>query len=148
MGIVLGKAPYAEKTVADAVLLVAIDGSKFGHAHRKIAVAALLCLIYLNMERAVHRLYVILFDVRVVSVALLNLHAREHTLFIETEVTGSLPEIAAADVRRIYDFVTGVIMFLTPVFLNRDTDTSALGEPMNEAGAYGFRNREELELPA
>ena len=59
-----------------------------------------------------------------------------------------LPEIAAAYVRRKDDFVAGLIMLLTPVLLNGNTDTRTLGKPMHKARTHRIGNGEKLKLLA
>ena len=146
--IVLREAAHAEKSVAHAVLLVAVDGSEFRQTHRQIAVGTLLELIDLDVERAVHGLYVVFLDIRVVARTFLHLHAGEHAFLVKTEMPRSLPEIGAADVRGVNNFVSRLVMALAPVFLDGDADARTLGEPVREPGAYRFGDGEKLKLLA
>ena len=108
----------------------------------------LLELVALDVERAVHRLDVVFLDVCVVAVPLLHLHAGKHAFLVEREVSGSLPEIRLADMRRIDDLVSRLVVALAPVVLNGDANARTARKPMREPGADGVGDREELEIAA
>ena len=142
--IVLREAADAEHAVADAVLLVAVDRAELAVADRQVAVRALLELIALDVERAVHRLDVVVLDVGVIAFALLNVHHREHTVLVEAEVARSLPEVRLADVRRVDDLIAGLVVLLAPVVLNRHADACATRQPVREARTDGIVDGKEL----
>ncbi len=134
--------------MAHAVLLVAVHRAELGQAHRQVAVAALLELVDLDVERAVHRLDVVLLYIGVVARALLDLHAGEHAVFVEAQMPRRLPEDRTAHMGRIDDLVAGLVVFLAPVFLDRHADARALREPVHEPGTDLLRDGEQFQLLA
>ncbi len=146
--VVLREAADAEKPVAHAVLLVAIDGAEFGEAQREVAVGALLELIDLDVEGAVHRLDIVVLHECVVAAAFLHLHDREHAVFVEREVPGGFPEIGFADVRGVDDLVAGFVVLLAPVFLDGDADSRAFRQPVRQPRAHLVGDCEKLQLAA
>src|SRR3990172_751557 len=57
--VVLREAANAEEAVEDAGSLVAVHGAELRHADGQFAVAAEGVLVHLDVERAVHRLHVV-----------------------------------------------------------------------------------------
>ena len=145
--VVLREAAHAEKAVAHAVLLVAVDRAELGVADRQVAVAALLELVALDVERAVHRLDVVVLNVGVAALALLHLHDGEHAVLVEREVAGGLPEIRLADMRRVDDLVARLVVLPAPVVLDSDAHARAARQPVRETRTHRVGDREEAELP-
>ena len=78
MGIVLGEAPDPHQTVHHTGALVAIHRSKLRPADGQFPVAAQFAGVGEHVERAVHRLELVL--------PLVHLHRAEHALGVEVEV--------------------------------------------------------------
>ena len=78
VGIVLGEAPHPHQTVHHAGPLVAIHRSKLRPADRQFPVAAQFAGVGEHVERAVHRLELVL--------PFVHLHRAEHALGVEVEV--------------------------------------------------------------
>ncbi len=63
VGVVLGEAADPEQAVQRAAPLVAVDGAELGPAQGQVAVGAHPRLVDLDVERAVHRLHVVVLPV-------------------------------------------------------------------------------------
>ena len=92
MGVVLGHAAHAGETLQHAGFLVAVDRAEFEEPHRQLAVGALVALVHEDVERAVHRLEVVLLPP-------VELHGRVHALGEPIQVARLLEQRALGDVR-------------------------------------------------
>ena len=127
VGVVLGEAAHADQAVQHAGALVAVDRAQLAQPHRQVAVAALLVLVDQDVERAVHGLELVF--------GVVQLHAREHVLRVETGVAGGLPEIDARHVRRVDQRVAALqVLVAHPVF-ELLADDAALGVEEDQARA-------------
>ena len=144
--VVLREAAHAEEAVANAVLLVAVDRPQLGVADGQVAVGAVLELVALDVERAVHGLDVVVLLVSPLALALADFHDGEHALLVEAEVTRRLPQGGLAHVRRVDDLVARLQMFPPPVVLDGHADARATRQPVREAGTHLLGDREEFEL--
>ena len=73
VGVVLGHAPHPGQALQHAGLLVAVDRAELEEPHRQLAVGALVAPVHEDVERAVHRLEVVLLPA-------VQLHRRVHPL--------------------------------------------------------------------
>ena len=80
-----GKVARWKKTVKDTGPFISVDGSQFPIADRQIAVTTQMRLVDHDVERAIHRLELIL--------AIFNLHRCEHVVAVIIDVAASFPEI-------------------------------------------------------
>ena len=78
----------AQQPVQRAQALVAVDRAQLRQPHRQVAIRAHLRLVDQDVERAVHRLHVVVAGVR--------LHRRIHVVRVLREVPGGLPQHATA----------------------------------------------------
>ena len=138
MRVVLGEAADAHQAVQHAGLLEAVHGAELGPAQRQVAVGAGRALVDLYVERAVHRLGVIIYAV--------DVHRRVHRVFVELEVAGGQPEVLAADMRGVHQAVAALEMFVLPVGLDLVAHPRAVGMPQHQAGADEFVDAEKIEL--
>ena len=141
VGVVLGHAPHPGQAVHHARLLVAVDGAELEEPHRQLAVGALAALVDEDVERAVHRLEVVLL-------AAVELHGREHALGEPVEVARRLEERALGDVRRVDELVARLHVALPRVVLHEPADGPALGVEDGQARADLLGEGEEVELGA
>ena len=117
--VVLREPAHAEQSVQHARPLVAVHRAQFAQPHRQVAVAALPVRIDQDVERAVHRLELVL--------GVLELHAREHVLRVEAGVPRGLPEVESRHVRRVDQRVAALqVLVAHPVF-ELFADDAALG---------------------
>ena len=94
---------HAREAVHHARLLVAVDGAELEHAQRELAVRAHPALVDQDVERAVHRLEVVLG-------AAVELHRREHAVGEPVEVARRLEQVRLRDVRRVHELVAGGVV--------------------------------------
>ena len=97
MRVVLRHAPHSKQPMQHAGFLVAVDGSELEGADREIPVAPRARFVDQDVERAVHRLHVVL--------GALELHRRVHVVLVLTQMAGRFPQDAARDVRCEYRHV-------------------------------------------
>ncbi len=109
--VVLGHAPHAGQALQHAGHLVAVDRAELEEPHRQLAVGALMALVDEDVERAVHRLEVVLL-------AAVELHGRVHALGEPVQVTRLLEEGALRDVRRVDEVVARLHVALPRVLLH------------------------------
>ena len=140
VGVVLREPAHTQQPVQHAGALVAVDGAQLGHTDGQVAVAAEGVLVHLDVERAVHRLHVVVLPV--------DVHRRVHVLGVEVEVAARLPERRLADVRRVDDVIAGSEVLLAPEVLDQSARASALRVPVDEAGTELLVEREEVQLAA
>ena len=74
MRVVLGEAPHAHEAVEHPGALEAVDGAELRVAEGQLAVAPQPALVDLDVERAVHRLQLVLH--------VLDVHGREHPVLV------------------------------------------------------------------
>ena len=110
MGIILREAAHTQQAMQHPALLVAIDRSQLRHAHRQLAVGALVGLVDLDVEGAVHRLDVV--------IAAVDIHRRKHVLAVEFEMPRPLPQHAASDMRGVDQLVAAAIVLAAPEILD------------------------------
>jgi hypothetical protein len=90
--VVLGHAPHPREAVHDARLLVAVHRPELEQPQRQLAVRTHAAAVDEDVERAVHRLEVVLG-------AAVELHGREHAVGEPVEVARLLEELRLRDVR-------------------------------------------------
>ena len=112
VGVVLGHAPDPGQAVHHARLLVAVHRAELEEAQRQLAVGALVGSEDQDVERAVHRLEVVLL-------AAVQLHGREHPLGEPVEVAGGLEQLGLGDVRGVDELVAGGLVALARVVLHQ-----------------------------
>ena len=105
VGVVLGHAPDPGQPVHDPGLLVAVDGAELEQAHGQLAVGPLSALEDQDVERAVHRLQVVLLTA-------VELHGREHPLGEPVEVARGLEQLGLGDVRGVDELVADGLVAL------------------------------------
>ncbi len=120
--------------------LVAVHGPQLGPAQGQVPVRPHPRLVDHDVERAVHRLQVI--------VLLVDGHRRVHAVLVEAEVPRGLPEAFAPDMGGVEDLVAAVPVPLAPVLLDDGPDPAALGMPEDEAAAEVLGGAEKVELLA
>ena len=125
--VVLGEAPHAHEAVQDARALEAVDRPQLRPAIRQVAVAAQPRLVDRQVERAVHRLELVL-DV-------LDLDRRVHVRLVVLGVPARLPQVEPRDVGRVDEVVAAREVLVAPVVLDLLADEAALRVPQHEAGA-------------
>ncbi len=125
MGIVLGKAAHTHQAVHHARPLVAVHRAQLGPADRQFPVAAQLAGVGEHVERAVHRLELVL--------PLVHLHGAEHALGVEIEVAGGLPEADVGHVGRVEQLVAPFEVSLAPELLDQQTHAGATGVPEHQS---------------
>ena len=138
--VVLREAAHAHQAVQHARALEAVDGAELRPAIRQVAVAAQPRLVDRQVERAVHRLELVL-DV-------LDLDRRVHVRPVEIGVPARVPEVELRDVRRVDDVVAAGVVLVAPVVLDLLADEAALRVPQHEPGAGLVGDREQVELAA
>ncbi len=137
--VVLGHAPHAGQALQHARLLVAVDRAELEEPHRQLAVGALVALVHEDVERAVHRLEVVLLPA-------VELHRRVHALGEPVQVARLLEERALGDVGRVDELVARLHVALPRVLLHQAADGPALGVEDGEARADLLGEAEEVEL--
>ena len=105
VGVVLGHAPHPGEAVHDARLLVAVHRAELEEPQRQVAVGPLPALVDQDVERAVHRL-------EVVVRAPVELHRREHAVGVPVEVARRLEQVRLGDVGRVHELVAGLLVAL------------------------------------
>ncbi len=140
VGVVLGEAPHPHETVQDARALEAVHRAELRPAIRQLAVAAQPRLVDGQVERAVHRLQLVL-DV-------LDLDRRVHVGPVVLGVAARLPQIQPRDVGRVDEVVAAPEVLLAPVVLDLLADEAALRVPEHEPSARLVGDREEVQLAA
>ena len=104
------------------------------------------------MERAVHRLEVVILplanDVAVVVVLLVEVHRREHAVFVPLQVTTGLEQRSFGDVRRVHLLIAVRDEALAHVVLDLGANDTALGMKHREPGADLVRERKQIKLLA
>ena len=138
--VVLGEAPHAHEAVQDARALEAVDRPQLRPAIRQVAVAAQPRLVDRQVERAVHRLQLVL-DV-------LDLDRRVHVRLVVLGVPARLPQVEPRDVRRVHEVVAAREVLVAPVVLDLLADEAALRVPQHEPGPRLVLDREQVELAA
>ena len=141
VGVVLGHAPHARQAVHDPRLLVAVHRAELEVAQRQVAVGALPALVDQDVERAVHRL-------EVVVGAPVELHRGEHAVRVPVEVARRLEEVRLGDVGRVHELVAGLLVALAGVVLHHPPHDAALRVEHGQAGADLVGEREQVELGA
>src|ERR1017187_5162155 len=137
VGVILREAADAEEAVEHAGALVAVERAE---PHGEVAVAALAVGIDQDVERAVHRLELV--------IGVVQLNGREHVLRVEIGVAGSLPQVEARDVGGVDQGVAALqVLIAHPVF-ELFADDAALGMEEDESGTGEFLDAEEVELLA
>ncbi len=139
--VVLGHAPDAGESVHDARLLVAVDRPELEEAQREVAVRPHAAAVDQDVERAVHRLEV------VVGTAV-ELHRRVHAVGEPVEVPGDLEEVRLRDVRRVDELVARFLVSTPRVVLHDPADGAALRVEHREAGPDLVGEGEQVELGA
>ena len=86
--VVLGEAAHAHEAVQHARALEAVDGAQLREAEGQLAVAVQLRLVDRDVERAVHRLQLVLHA--------LDLDGRVHVGLVVLGVPAGLPELDAS----------------------------------------------------
>ena len=112
VGVVLGHAPDPGQPVDHAGLLVAVDRPELEEPQRELAVGALAALVDEDVERAVHRLEVVLL-------APVELHRREHPVGEPVEVARGLEQLGLGDVGGVDELVAGRPVALVRVVLHQ-----------------------------
>ena len=138
VGVVLGEAAHTHGAVQGAAALVTIDGAKLAEAQGQVAVAAQGRLVDHDVEGAVHGLQEVLLA--------LHIHGRVHGVAVEVEVAAGLPQVGAADVRRVDEVVAALAVQLAPVVFGNGANHRALRVPDNQAGADLLVGAEETKL--
>ncbi len=139
--VVLGHAPHAREPVHHPRLLVAVHGAELEQAQRQLAVRAHPAAVDQDVERAVHRLEVVLG-------AAVELHRRVHAVGEPVEVAGDLEQVRLRDVRRVDELVARLLVALARVVLHHPPDRAALRVEHREARADLVGEREQVELGA
>ena len=139
--VVLGHAAHARQAVHDARLLVAVHGAELEEPQRELAVAARPTPEDQDVERAVHRLEVVLG-------AAVELHRRVHAVGEPVEVPADLEQMRLRDVRRVHELVPRGHVALARVLLHEHADGAALRVEHREPRADLVGEREEVELDA
>ena len=127
MGIILGKSPHPQKAMQHSGTFITIHRAQFAPADGEFTVAAHLRLVDGDMERAVHRLQLVLH--------LVNCHGRIHVLTVKVEVAAGLPQIPLGYMRCIEQFIVMFVMFILPVILYQLAKQGAFRMPENQSGA-------------
>src|SRR4051794_36310876 len=120
----------------NAAALVAVHGAQLSPPQWEVAIAALARAEDLNVERAAHRLRVVLLP--------FHFHRRKHAVRVELQVPARLPELRPADMRRIDELVTAVVMRLPPEVLDNRPQPAALRVPQDEPRSHILADREEV----
>ncbi len=139
--VVLRHAAHARQPVHHSRLLVAVHRPELEQSQRQLAVRAHVAAVDQDVERAVHRL-------EVVVGAAVELHRRVHAVGEPVEVPGDLEEVRLGDVRRVDELVAGFLVPAARVVLHHAADRAALRVEHGEAGADLVGEREEVELLA
>ncbi len=137
--IVLGHAPDAGQALEHSGLLVAVHGAEFEQPHRQLPVGTLVAPVHEDVERAVHRLEVVLR-------ASVELHGRVHPVREPVQVARFLEQCALGDVGRGDEVVARLDVALPRVVLHEAPDGAALGVEHGEARADLLREAVEVEL--
>ena len=97
VGVVLRHAAHAGEAVDHAALLVAVHGAELEHPQRELAVAPQPRLEDQDVERAVHRLEVVVLPA--LAAFVVEVDRREHAVGEPLEVARRLEEALLRDVR-------------------------------------------------
>ena len=126
MGVVLGEAANAEKTVKRTGKLVTVNQTKLRHAKRQVAVRVRLKLVNKHTAGAVHGL-----DGKV---GVVN-NGGVHILFIVIPVTGTLPKGAVENHRSGNFNIAVSLVNFAPIFKQGVAKNHTFGKEEGEAGA-------------
>ena len=141
VGVVLGHPPHPGQAVDHPGLLVAVDGAELEHPQGQLAVRPLAALVDEDVERAVHRLQVVLEPT-------VELHGRVHPVGEPVEVARRLEQLRLGDVRGVHELVAGRHVPAAGVLLHQATDGAALGVEDGQARSDLLGEREEVEFGA
>ena len=129
--VVLGHAAHPGQTVHDAGLLVAVDRAELEEPQRQFAVGPSAGAEDQAVQRAVHRLEVVvlagLAHVAVLVELLVEVHRREHAVRVPVQVAGDLEQVGLGDVRGVDELVPGLDVPLPGVVLHLLADDAAPG---------------------
>ena len=129
-----------KQAVQHAGPLEPVHRAQFGVPQRQLAVGAELVLVDHDVERAVHRLDVILLP--------FHFHGRIHVLPVKTEMARRLPQGPAADMRRIHEIVAVLLMLVAPEVLDGLPDERAPRMPQDQAAAHFIGQGEQIQVLA
>ena len=139
VGVVLGHAPDPGQAVHHPGQLVAVDGPELEEPQRQLAVGALPALEHQDVERAVHRLEVVL-------VASVQLHRGEHPLGEPVEMARRLEQPGFGDVWGVDELVPGRLVALPRVVLDQSPDGASLRVEDGQPGPDLIGEGEEIQL--
>ena len=139
--VVLGEPASSQEAVHDTGPLVAVDGPQFEEAQWQLPVASTPRLVDEDVERAVHRLHVVLL-------APVELHRRVHALCVELEMATRLPQVRLGDMGR-YDALVSVREMCSPaVVLDLLAEQATLGMPDRQPAPEIGWERVQIEFGA
>ena len=146
VGVVLGHAPHPGEAVHHAGLLVAVDAAELEHPQGQLPVAALARPEDEDVERAVHRLEVVVLAGRAPLVV--EVHRREHAVGVPVEVARLLEQRRLGDVGRVDELVAALLVAPARVVLHEPAHETALGVEHGQARADLVGEREQVQLGA
>ena len=138
--VVHGQAAHPGQAVHHAGLLVPVDAAELEQPQRQLPVGTPAGFEDQDVERAVHRLEVVL--------RAFHLHRREHPVGEPLQVAGGLEHGRLGDVRGVHELVAGLLVALPRVVLHDLPDHPALGMEDREPAADLGREGEQVEFGA
>ena len=138
VAVVLGEAPAAQQAVYRPGALVPVDRPQLEQPDGQVPVAALARPVDHHVERAVHRLRVVVGPV--------HLHGRVHAVGEEVEVAGGVPQHRLGDVGREHELVAALFVAGPGVVLHDLADQRPLGVPHGQPRTQLGGPRHQVEL--
>ncbi len=142
VGIVLGKAAHAGKSVQFARLFVAVDRAKFSQTQGQVPVGTRLGLEYFAVVRAVHGLQQVLFTLFRCADGL------EGVLAVLLVVAGAHVQFFVSNVRGDDGQVPGFFLGPLQELLQPLAQGRSFGEPQRQALAHALGEGEQLQFLA
>ena len=133
--IVLRETADAHEAVQRAGPFVAVHGAQFEQPHGQLTIRTLPGIKDEAVHGAVHGLGVV--D------AVVHLHGRVHTVFVEAQMAGRFEQLGVGQMRCVGKLVSAVGMTLAGVVLHGLANDGALGVPHRQAAAEEFGREAE-----
>src|SRR5262249_9397149 len=115
--VVLRETARPHQSVRNARTLVAIDRAVFGQSHWQIAVRSLARFVYLDVERAIHRLEPVLY-----ALVLFILQPWIEHVFVHLQMAGDSEQLRLRDVRRVDEAVAAPVKLFVEKLLDNFAD--------------------------
>ena len=138
VGVVLGEPTHPHKTVQRSGRFVPVYGSQLGIAHGQVAVGSHPGLVDMDVERAVHRLELVILP--------FYPDGREHALPVVVEMPAHPPQVDSRDVRGEYEVIPRPRVLFPPEILHDPADDRALGVPEDQPRTDLLVHAEQVEL--